>query len=238
MDQQNIDRLFREKLHGNEVKPTPNAWTEVEKQLGNKRKPFYYWIAASTVLFVISWVLWPQQEINYRSISAQEIDHPKLEDTFIQSTPIAAKLPVNAIKVKPKVKSRPKVETIKPLLATADPDEVENMMSVAMMEEESKSDLMEVQETKDTATNSNDYAFPEEKETPVYKTVKITYIASNKNRVSQDQVKADSAGVFKKFIAFTEKIDPGEMLADIKTAKDNLLNGGLKNKKDRTVMTP
>ena len=73
---------------------------------------------------------------------------------------------------------------------------------------------------------------------PVYKTVKITYIASNKENSVEEPTKSDSTNALKKFIAFTEKIDPGEVLADIKTAKDNLLNGGLKNKKDRTIMTP
>ncbi len=69
-----------------------------------------------------------------------------------------------------------------------------------------------------------------------FKPVKITYIASNSNAVGKVEEKSDTTGVFKKVIAFAGKIDPGDMLADIKTAKDNLLNGGLKNKKERSSL--
>ena len=76
----------------------------------------------------------------------------------------------------------------------------------------------------------------EEVTKPEFRAVKITYIASSVNTGSEETQKTDSTGVLKKFIAFAEKIDPGDMLADIKTAKDNLLNGGLKNKKDRNSL--
>ena len=74
-------------------------------------------------------------------------------------------------------------------------------------------------------------------EKPTFTAVKITYIASNnKKAIEEETQKNDSTGVLKKFIAFTGKIAPGDMLADIKTAKDNLFNGGLKNKKERSSL--
>ncbi len=64
--------------------------------------------------------------------------------------------------------------------------------------------------------------------------VKITYIASEKEEKVR---KSDNAGAFKKFIALVEKISKEEILADIQTAKDGLLNRTLKGqRKDRRLL--
>ncbi|NQZ75735.1 MAG: hypothetical protein HRT61_06425, partial [Ekhidna sp.] len=78
----------------------------------------------------------------------------------------------------------------------------------------------------------------EQMEKPEFRTVKITYIASagSASEMIESTQKADSTSRLKKFIAFAEKIDPGDVLADIKTAKDNLINGGLKSKKERNSL--
>ena len=59
--------------------------------------------------------------------------------------------------------------------------------------------------------------------------VKITYIASE----GEKKQRSDSVGAFKKIMAFAGKISPGEVLADIKTAKDDFISGGFKSKTDR-----
>ena len=40
MDQQKIDRLFREKLGSMEVTPSSKAWSQVEKQIRPKKNPY------------------------------------------------------------------------------------------------------------------------------------------------------------------------------------------------------
>ncbi len=49
---------------------------------------------------------------------------------------------------------------------------------------------------------------------------------------------ADSTAIFNKIITFAGKIDLREMLADMKTAKDNFLNGSLKNSRKRSARNP
>ena len=242
MDQHNIDRLFREKLGGVEVAPSPKAWNEVEKQIGGKKKPVFYWVAASiTLLLTVSVVLWPNQPAS-NQLSLGEADHPILPNDQGLSIPVAADLskpkqekavatPARPVQQKARIVQVAKVELTEDVKA-----ESNNPLEIPEMEikrvvalEETTIPVSEVPEMEDAST-------VEEKID--YSAVKITYIASNKSIMEDEITESDSSGVFKKFIAFTEKIDPGEMLADIKTAKDDLLKGGLKNKREKSAMTP
>lgn len=239
MDQQTIDRLFREKLDGNEVAPSPKSWSEVEKQIGGKKKPTILWIAASISLLALTWFFWSENQMNSIEIASQEIDHPVLLENSELTSPVAVALQEQRMvhqRVRRIAKARPL-----PAAVASVPISTEEVLEVEgnVLPEDSKS-LVAVEETSllpdaDAAIE----AISKEVVSPVYKPVKITYIAaSSKQRDEVVPAKNDSTGVLKKFIAFTEKIAPGEVLADLKTAKDNLLNGGLKNKKDRTIMTP
>ena len=238
MDQKNIDRLFRENLDDFEITPSPKAWSEVEKHIGRKNNTAVYWIAASISLFIISWVVWPEQKAETFGIASQEIDHPSFVQSSQPDIPIAVeliekvetKVPVKKSIIAPKVQmvaaeTVEKIEEVKTDKITI--PEIEKKTAVALEEiEELPIDALE------EVSEATDIVEPE------ISTVKITYIASNNAGAGSKELKSDSTGVLKKFIAFTEKLDPGEMLADIKTAKDNLLSGGFKNKKDRSVMTP
>lgn len=233
MDQQNIDRLFREKLDDFEITPSPKAWNEVEKRIGKKKNYTFYWIAASISLLAISWVVWPVQKSDSVGIASYEIDHPTLMQSPEMRVPVAAELDeidepevrATTIRKEPKIQlvATEKVEVIeknnddKLIL-----DQVEKKTIVATVEP----DMLPINEISETVDIIE----------PKISAVKITYIATNKDEINKKELKSDSTGVLKKFIAFTEKLDPGEMLADIKTAKDNLLSSGFKNKKDRTVM--
>ena len=240
MDQNTIDRLFREKLDGVEITPSAKAWNQVEGQIRGKKTPMVYWVAASVTLLLISWIVWPQQENTIVGVASGPIDHPVVQVDRTLTTPIAAKLKEKDQAVLPILKKAP-VSNQAPLVAEVksedriesipeyEIEEVINDKAVATIDEEEVPLLMEMSDQIDPIMEEVD---------SVMATVKITYIASSSTSSKPTLAEADSAGVFKKFIAFTEKIDPGEMLADIKTAKDNLLNGGLRNKKDRTLMTP
>ncbi|WP_420317982.1 hypothetical protein [Ekhidna sp.] len=235
MDQQNIDRLFREKLDQMEVTPSSKSWSQVEKQIRPKKTPVLYWVAASISLLIMSWFVWsdrPSQTETFNPI-ASEVNHPLPSRTPEFIVPV-----VKAEDKKPVIKKSPeprKESTIQPQFA-------ENSEKATNEDKLEELPILEVESKTMVATE--DVEKPEILENvkesinkPEFRTVKITYIASsNNNSVQANTEKTDSTGVLKKFIAFAEKIDPGDVLADIKTAKDNLLNGGLKNKKDRNSL--
>ena len=232
MDQQNIDRLFREKLGQVEVIPSANAWSRVEKQIRRKKTPVIYWVAASVSLLFIFRMIWPDASQQELTPIASEINHPVYQSTPDFAVPVLATEKENEeqVKVSQKVqqKTRPQVQF------------------AINKSEDKKAEISEdvTPATDDIATKTmivgGELAKPEIMveikdvvERPEFRAVKITYIASSGNSTTANSQKNDSTGVLKKFIAFTEKIDPGDMLADIKTAKDNLLNGGFKSKKNR-----
>jgi len=233
MDQQHIDRLFREKLDQMEVKPSSNAWSQVEKQIRPNKTPMIYWVAASVSLLFVSWIVWqeaaPEQQF---TPIASEVNAPPPAD-----------IPEFVVPVIDKGEEKPKGAFMKPVREKPmqtqfasnqqeEPKEEKVDEQVPVMEVETKT---MVAEAEIEAPEIVDKVTEEETAGPEYRAVKITYIASAGSGAKEDIQKSDSTGVLKKFIAFTEKIDPGDMLADIKTAKDNLLNGGLK-KKDRSSL--
>ncbi len=241
MDQHNIDRLFREKLDGLEVTPTPQAWSEVERKLGGKKKPMIYWVAASiALLLAASLILWPDQATNYQlAMDEIDIDHPILPDNQSLSTPVA-------ITLEKEDKKNARNESSKKSFEKRTAVQLAQVESIEKSDNSNPSKSIELEIKKMVALEETSMITPVSLEPPSeevieeevsYNAVKITYIASEPSEI-EDKAKNDSTGVLKKFIAFTEKIDPGEMLADIKTAKDNLLNGGLKNKRTRSAMIP
>ncbi|WP_436517545.1 hypothetical protein [Ekhidna sp. To15] len=237
MDQQNIDRLFREKLGQLEVTPSAKGWSQVEKQIRPKKTPIVYWVAASVSLLFISWMVWPEATEPTLTTVASEVNYP-----VNQELP-SFELPVIKTQEEDKVKSLPQ-----PVQKTQNQVIQEPQFAVNETKDEKSDIIKDVAPEIEELNASHAVAEVEleepvileevkdEVEKPTFRAVKITYIASAGKSTKEDVQKNDSTGVLKKFIAFTEKIDPGDMLADIKTAKDNLLNGGLKNKKDRSSL--
>lgn len=228
MDQQNIDRLFREKLDQLEVKPSTSAWSQVEKQIRPSKTPVIYWVAASISLLLVSWVVWGEaaSEQQFTPIASEV------------NTPTQMDMPEFVI---PEVKENKQKQKLKKLSGKSQAQsqfavnnqvpKVEEQEQLPVVEIESKT-MVALEEMEEPEIIEEVY---EEPVKPAFRTVKITYIASSGSNAKEDIQKTDSTGVLKKFIAFAEKIDPGDMLADIKTAKDNLLNGGLK-KKDKSSL--
>lgn len=180
-------------------------------------------------MLLVSWIVWPGTDMN-QSLTpiASEISYPPQMELRNFSFP---EIVSEQKKVKPKEVAKKK-----------------NVHLVAQKEDhfqhqKTKTVIPDAPElaTKTIVVNT-DIETPKPIKKPIlestgsqFKKVKITYIASTFPK--EDEIaKEDSTGVFKKVIAFAGKIDPGDMLADIKTAKDNLLNGGLKNKKDRNSL--
>ncbi|MEM0939585.1 MAG: hypothetical protein AAF600_05505 [Bacteroidota bacterium] len=241
MDQHNIDRLFREKLDGIEFTPTPKAWNEVEKQIGRKKRPVFYWVAASFVLFLLSWMVWPDPTF-IDQVAVQQVDHPTRVNKPYFPIPIAVELK-DEKHTQTVAKSSSKIAQENAAIQSVEKDTKEEFVTDQpfKIQEQKVKTIMTIKETPMPALaihESKKILADVKAEKTRYGAVKITYIASKARVAENPPIKSDSTGVFKKFIAFTDKIDPGEMLADIKTAKDNLLNGGLKNKKERSAMIP
>ncbi len=229
MGQKNSHRLFREKLAQIEVSPSINAWSKIEKQIRPKKKPVMYWVAASVSLVVISWVIGSKTTPHESSTPiVYEVSHPVQRETptFVvpmmerkekKTTPVTGKrgfsfASTTGVKPSQKEEQEPLVHALeKPLMMVA------------------KTEL-ERPETVDTAF------LMDEKPLPASGTVKITYIASNPAPMVEKIGKSDSTRIFKKMIAFVGKIDPIDVLASIKTAKENLLNGRLKGEKNKNAL--
>ena len=60
MSNDNLDRLFEQKLSGHQVAPPPAAWNKLETRLQKERKPFWLWsriAAALLLLAVCGWLV-------------------------------------------------------------------------------------------------------------------------------------------------------------------------------------
>ena len=238
MDQQKIDRLFREKLDQFEAAPSPQSWSKVESQIRQERTPVMYWIAASVSLILVSWMVWPETTSDQYTPIASEVSYPPEMEMPEILLPV-----IKEIQVKDQKAIQPKpVETQKSIKQQVQLVAIEEQVEEVV---ETMDDLLETNEEPvmvvaeaeiEDALDEEDIEDPVEAiiDDPIKSTVKITYIASAKTQT--EETKNDSTGVLKKFIAFSKKIDPGDMLADLKTAKDGLFNGRSKNKKEQSSM--
>ncbi len=249
MDQQKIDQLFREKLDSHEVTPSDQAWLEVEKRIGpSKSSTKFYWIAAAVSAILITWVVWPEQRMENFTPIASEVNHPELNTDFIFEWAIPDIKKERIKDVEPKIEKPGAVQLVaeeptknpikdvvdETILEEAPVFKIDTETAVAdtdtqQEEQEAENVLPEAAEiVEEVAEASTDNKIKID-----LSKVKITYIA---NTAEKEQEK-DSVGAFKKIMAFAGKLSPGEVLADLKTKKDDLFNGGFKSKeKDSTSL--
>ncbi len=239
MDQQKIDRLFREKLDSYEVTPSDQSWLEVEKKIGAaKSSTKFYWIAAAVSVIIVSWVVWPQNKVENLTPIASEVNHPVLETQIEFEWAIPAVENV-IVKDEPKVIKQSTVQLVaqEPIKDQVDQVLEEVIKDVPEVELNTRTAVaeVEIEEENPQLEIENTIEKPTESKIKVdLSKVKITYIAANAAEKKQEK---DSVGAFKKLIAFAGKISPGEVLADLKTKKDDFINGGFKSKeKDRTSL--
>ncbi|MEM6643217.1 MAG: hypothetical protein AAF616_09580 [Bacteroidota bacterium] len=243
MDQMNIDRLFQNKLAGREVAPSKAAWSSVAKQLPKKRKPPIYWIAASIALFLlVAFSLLLQKTAPSVGIASSEIDHPVLRSSGILSPPRAVKARKRSVGVEQQTGSLATL-TVVHSEKTKRVGEVTKDRPQSPENQQLTSPLPVIQESmvavaEDEIENGSFSNQEEVMAVNKMATVKITYIASETKTDKAAKVNSDSVGVFKKFIALSDKLEPGKMLADIKSAKDNLLNGGFSSNRGKPAMAP
>ncbi|MFK7952909.1 MAG: hypothetical protein AB8B73_08680 [Ekhidna sp.] len=232
MDQNKIDRLFREKMDKLEVIPSEAAWSQVEKQIRAKREFKIYWTAAAVTLIFAAWAFWPSQTVMNQTPIASEVSYPQKFDATdfhfseIKVAKVKKEVSNEAIR---NVADRPTLqlvskvdeqkEEVKPALEELIPLEIDTKTAVATVELETPETIEELK-----STVIEDFT-----------AVKITYISSASNDNSEELQKTDSANAFKKIVAFAGKITPSEMMAEFKSAKDNLLNNGFKKKEKNSL---
>lgn len=237
MNNENIDRFFREKLDQVEITPSQNAWSQIEQQIHRRKTPVAYWVAASISILCLSWgIIWLTRAESASSVTpiASEINHPTPPNVIAFNIPAISHDKIEEVEpVSPQkqaiIASNQRVTKLAksaPIVVTRKPIPTDTIASIENKETMVASVEENIQET--TKVSAEEPSVKKQQ----FKSVKITYIAAAKPQKEKIQ-KTDSTKAFKKFIAFAGKLDPGNMLADIKTAKDNLLNGGLKSKKDK-----
>ena len=229
MDQRKIDRLFREKLDTHEVVPSSQAWEKVEKQISSRNNQRgYYWIAAAVSLIMIGWFAWPSENVKNEWLPiASEINHPKQLDFFDFTWSI------------PAIKQKAQMRIPQPVATIKNPDPLDKPVASIVKSEHSNIELYEPETMNESKSfvaeleegeifNQPISPKGDELETRVAR-VKITYISSSKKQTLIQP--EDSSKRFKKLFAFAENLSPGEVLADLRSAKDDFFNDGLKSKK-------
>lgn len=247
MNQQNINRLFREKLYSYEATPSDNAWYQVSKQLNNTtRKNLYpiYWIAASlTFIATATWFFWHRHVEKSPRLLANEINYPQPE-----ANPTQWDIPEwNTIRKPypfPRQKSVPNKDGSTKEATLAHAPKKGNDESTPALPNETKKYHVYISNLKKQAnsvmnraeapTIDNTKYMEEQALQEKSSTVKITYIASKSGVIKQKQDSTNSK-LLKRFISFAGKVSPGDILSDFKTAKDNLINGGFKYKEKNRI---
>lgn len=230
MDPSKIDRLFRENLYNVEVNPSEESWNEVERSLKHAKKPSFkvYWIAATVSLVIVTWVIWPNNHEHKLQITRGSIDHPTIEkhelwelaNNDIKNIGSLTRSETRAdTSQKETTNSRQKDTTTGPSHTPFELLNTRKSMAGLNIAELSSSEL--ALKTIPTGKKSESH------------NIKITYIASSQEATQ----KTDSTKIFKKLWAFAGKLTPGDVLADIRAAKDDFINNGFKSKeKDRSSL--
>ncbi|MGI9541724.1 MAG: hypothetical protein ACR2MX_00615 [Cyclobacteriaceae bacterium] len=58
MSNDNLDRLFEQKLSGHKIAPSAGAWNKLESRLQKKRKPFWLWSRMAAALLLLALFGW------------------------------------------------------------------------------------------------------------------------------------------------------------------------------------
>lgn len=227
-DNQDIDRLFRDKLAGHSVQPSPQAWGKLESRLSQNKKAGVPWmrIAASFFLIgsvaVLMWLSVPTAPKEPDTVTDQQ----PVPEIIPGEAPVMHKTPAveeNKEKAPPLAKKpnliKPKQAVTEPALAAAEPVENEPANKVNIPIQEVAPIELPPLDT-DLLVAENSLAEPEE---AVYQEVeyKITIIS---NGISTAPQKGTLVGEIENKIdkigGLIGKVDQG--FADLQDAKNNL----------------
>lgn len=216
MEARQTDKLFRDKLKNATTTPQLASWDKLETMLDEKKKPgFYLWrVAAVLVLLIVSAgviVFWGGE-----SQSPVEVAVEQSSETIKDSRRLVPPVARVSEPVPEREGESPSVERVKSTKQTpVEPvqksaPEKEEPIPVLMQREEQP--LAQAEEAKDTVGKP-----PKKK----YKSIRITYKRGTQKEMLA-KVDTTEGSKVKDFWAQTREINPADMWADIRDAKDNL----------------
>lgn len=217
MENNNIDRLFQDKLSRYEIAPTKGAWEAVQAQMATKQKPvMWYAVAAAVAVLALVTVLITRSAdtLPTGAMAQGKVDHPVPEAPVqwtIPSTIEEASVPVTKVQA---VKTRRKAST-------------RNEVALAQEEVTQQREETEVLNVADFNLPSETVAQVEqgistENEEAIEAlpgvSVQITY-------KSTPPVAAPQKSKIERLWAKARDLKPGEMLGSIRETKNDFFNG-------------
>lgn len=202
------DNLFRDKLNYLEVVPKDDSWAQVQQGLQTKATPWGWYgagMVAAVMLIILSFIKWPSTTYLEKNQITGSIDHPKIQ--------IPAWLDSPLIKVDKKVELQPNQTLAKaPTKRMIETAEMDNTTTEGKLAMEQLTPIRNI--TTIEKVNTHELVKIEDHENI---TIKITYIAA-------ESYENEDRNKLSKVISVAQKLTPADMLADIRDAKNNLLN--------------
>ena len=201
-----MDRLFREGAEKYEVKPSATAWDSIQGQVETKASvwPMVWKVAAVLVVLLSSVIVLFRGQDDVTETFAGIADHPQLMENAV-----AWKLPESTEEVEQVMVLEVSKRAVLPMQEVKEVFE----MSVATIDSRPYLELQSIQVTWEIVMPAKPalYNLPAEETS-----VKIRYYAST----SEPENTKKSFGQF--IARAQQKLNPDELLADIRTAKDDL----------------
>jgi len=243
-----LDQLFKKKLDKHESEPSADAWANMEKMLSKRKKKaiwFYYKVAVAILLIMITGLITYQYQLGDTepvvltdakkgALEASEktrlaADNSLVEEDFLKNEAKRVRKEKTQI-----ISPSKKLSTQKDILLVANNklNVEENIIFQNLLEDRSIAD--ELITLNDTSIyvipstvmqkNSETEISPKNKRQPI----RIIYKRGNKKQsralVAQNDTLKRKKVNFNSIIDATKNIAPGDLLADIRDAKDNFFS--------------
>lgn len=212
MKSNNMDRLFRERADQYEIKPSAAAWDAIQGQVKTKSSPWpmIVKVAAAVVIMISSVIVVLNWTDDTETILAGTADHP----TRTGQT-VAWKLPEGMLNT-----DQPDIYAANSPQMTKEDQKEDAPLLGNPTTQRAYLELLSVVVAWELPVPQKPGIFMNE---PLVTRVKIRYYASNATVETESEKEKKS---FSQFIARAqEKLSPDELLADLRTAKDDLFKG-------------
>jgi len=253
-----LDQLFKKKLNKHTSVPSNDAWAKLEATLNppSKKPIWIYRIAAAVLLLIISGVvLYNIQFVEKDQVAEVKIQElpfvapnenienliePKSKSNEILNTPIIEEEPQGATKQNIVVKERGTL--LAQVSDNSKGKKLQEVTTVAVNEQLPLEDLIAMDDAKTHIENKafkvNNVVMPGQRQEKSRPKIKIIYKRGKKTQPQAMLAENDTTSKKKfnlnKIIDATKHITSGDLIADMRDAKDDFLSRGFDfNKSDR-----
>lgn len=248
-EQHQIDKIFKERLESHTTSPSPEAWAQVKGQIQKKTPYTRYLVAATVALFLISSLVWvvlsgEKQENLTADNSFIDVNYPKKPSQDIASIVLPRRENlVSSVEIRTEKKKPKRKKVIKKANPIVFPKVKKRTMYAdnfnAVKEQIAKVDssvfipkmkkIVVAQEVKQKKLESiTNEVFEEKEQRKKYAKIKITYIASSKSVKQETEKSKKTKAIWKKL----GDASPMQLLADIRTVKERLIQGEFSNRQE------